>query len=243
MTLIHPDFHSDFGHVSAWVFDLDNTLYPSECDLFSQVDQRMSAYVAEKFDVDLVEARRLQKQYYADYGTTLNGLMRKHDVDPHDFLDYVHDIDHSPLSLCARLNEGLNRIKGKKYVFTNGSVKHAENVLKARGVDHQFDGLFDIALADFEPKPAQGAFDRFLGHFGVDPTKSAMFEDMHRNLETAHAMGFTTVLVRTGKDWSHEPAHLRPAGLDETHAHVHHATDDLADFLLRLTDPAAPVNK
>ncbi|MCG8443121.1 MAG: pyrimidine 5'-nucleotidase [Caulobacterales bacterium] len=223
----------DLAHVAVWVFDLDNTLYPSECDLFAQIDQRMTAFVAEALGVDAAEARAVQKRYYAEHGTTLNGLMRLHGVEPDDYLDYVHDIDLTPVEACANLRARIDALPGRKIVFTNGSRAHAERVVDKRGLAGLFDAVFDIAEAGFEPKPFRAAYDRLVERFAIAPERAAMFEDLPRNLEVAHAMGFTTVLVRTTKDWSHEPIEARPAGPDADHDHVHFATDDLAAFLGR----------
>lgn len=217
--------------IDAWVFDLDNTLYPSEANLFAQVDARMTRYVADALNVDDVAARRIQKDYYAQYGTTLQGLMACHDIDPHDFLDFVHDIDLSALPTCSLLRERVSTLPGKKLVFTNGSRGHAERVLAARGLGDVFDGIHDITAGGFTPKPFEDAYQNFLESFNVAPSSAAMFEDIPRNLEAPHALGMTTVLVRTGVDWSHEPPETRPANLDEQHAHVHFCTDDLTDFL------------
>ncbi len=229
-----------FAHIKAWVFDLDNTLYPSEANLFAQVDKRMTTFVATALGVDETRARKIQKDYYAQYGTTLRGLMLRHDINAHDFLDFVHDIDLSVLDACSVLHANIDALPGRKFVFTNGSQGHAERVLAARGLSGLFDGVFDIAAGDFTPKPHAPAYDAFLSAFDIAPNTAAMFEDIPRNLEVPHAMGMTTVLVRTAHDWSHEPPESRPAGPDEQHAHVHHCTHDLADFLGNVTPPAPP---
>jgi len=226
----------DFRHIDAWVFDLDNTLYPSECDLFDQVDRRMTQFVAEALSLAPTEARALQKRYYVEHGTTLSGLMKLHDIDADAFLDYVHDIDLTPVSACAVLRANIAKLPGKKFVFTNGSLGHAERVVKKRGLEGVFDDMFDIKAAEFTPKPHAPAYDRMLARFAIEPTRAAMFEDIARNLAHPATIGFTTVLVRTGKDWSHEPEHVRPAALDDpTPDHVHHTTDDLTGFLGRVS--------
>ena len=138
-----------FGHVNTWVFDLDNTLYPPHCNLFAQVDQRMTAFIAELLDLDRVEARALQKDYYRTYGTTLHGLMTVHNVDPHTFLDYVHNIDHSPIEPDPALGSVLAELPGRKLIYTNGSVAHAEAVIERLGIAHHFEETFDIVAAEF----------------------------------------------------------------------------------------------
>jgi putative hydrolase of the HAD superfamily len=218
--------------IDTWVFDLDNTLYPAATDLFAQIDAKMTDYVARLLNVEPPEARRIQKLYYAEHGTTLSGLMARHHVDPHDFLHSVHDIDLAPLAPDPGLAQAVAALPGKKLVFTNGSHGHAERVVKKLGLEGLFDDYFDIVAAAFQPKPQRAAFDLLLARHGFDPARAVMFEDLARNLAPAHALGMTTVLVHSAKDWSHEPAGARPAGPgDEKPAHVHHVTDCLRGFL------------
>ena len=218
----------------TWVFDLDNTLYPAECDLFSQIDARMTAYVSALLQVEPGEARRVQKAYYAEYGTTLAGLMAQHQVDPHDFLHHVHDIDVTWVDPDPELATLVRALPGKKLVFTNGSRGHADRVVRRLGLEGLFDDHFDIVATGFAPKPKREAFDRLLEAHAFSPSRAMMFEDLARNLEPAAAMGFTTVLVRSAKDWSHEPEGARPAGAGDAPAHVHHVTDCLKSFLRTL---------
>jgi putative hydrolase of the HAD superfamily len=232
----------DLSHVDTWVFDLDNTLYPSHCDLFAQIDVRMTEFVSRTLSLPHVEARALQKRYYAEHGTTLSGLMAVDNIHPSAFLDYVHEIDLSPLDGVPDLSAALAALPGKRYVFTNGSRRHAENVTRKLRIDHLFDDVFDITAANYTPKPKPEAFDRFFEGTGAEPRRSAMFEDLARNLLPAHQRGMTTVLVRSGKDWGHEPEAARPAGPGEHPPHVHHATDDLVHFLgtLKFGPPKQP---
>ena len=220
---------------SAWVFDLDNTLYPAECDLFAQIDVRMTEFVSNHLNLESSAARALQKQYYSEYGTTLAGMMRHHKIDPERFLSYVHDIDHSPLPVLPELRTVLQELPGRKFVFTNGSLGHAQGVTKAMQLDDVFDGMFGIKEMDYQPKPAQYAFDSFISRFDVAPEHAVFFEDLTRNLEPAHYMGFTTVLVTSDKDWSHEPEGARPASNSQgAPLFVDHITDDLTSFLKAL---------
>jgi putative hydrolase of the HAD superfamily len=215
-----------------WVFDLDNTLYPTECDLFAQIDARMTEFVAKHLDLDVIAAKALQKHYYKTYGTTLNGLMREHGMPARAFLDHVHDLDYTPVTPAPRLRAAIEALPGRKIVFTNGSRGHAERTLAALGLTGLFHDLFDIEATAFRPKPAREAFDALIDAHLVAPERSVMVEDLSRNLLTAHALGFSTVLVWSWKDWSHEPEGARPAGpVTETEDHVHHATDDLTAFL------------
>jgi len=232
---------SPLAHVDTWVFDLDNTLYPAHCNLFAEIDRRMTEFVSRFLRVDPPEARRIQKTYYAEHGTTLNGLMIRHGLSPEAFLDYVHDIDLAPLEGAPDLTGAIAALPGRRFVFTNGSQRHAERVLEKLGLSGLFNGCIDIAASGFTPKHERIAYERFLVSTGSDPAASVMFEDLARNLEPAAALGFTTVLVRSGHDWSHEPAAVRPAGPADKPAHVHHFTDDLQAFLLTMTPRAKPV--
>lgn len=219
-----------FDHVETWVFDLDNTLYPAECDLFAQIDHRMGTFIAERLALSLDEAHALRKRYYFEHGTTLAGLIRQHGVRPHDFLDYVHDIDLDVLAPSPELGAAIDALPGRKLVFTNGCRKHAERVTARLGVRDRFEDIFDIhALEYLNPKPSREGFDRFVRAHGVTAEKAAIFDDLPHNLETAHAIGMTTVWIdcramgrpehTSGHDWTELPAH------------IHHRTEALAPFV------------
>lgn len=227
-----------FRRVEAWIFDLDNTLYPAECNLFAQVDQRMGAFIAELLGVDLAEARRVQKDYYYRYGTTLAGLMQEHKLPPERFLDFVHDIDLAPVCAAPALGAALERLPGRKFIFTNGSKRHAERVAEKLGVLGHFDGLFDIAACNYVPKPSARAYDAFLKAHGVEAKAAAMFEDLPHNLESPHALGMATVLVRSAGTFEH-PAQRAMAEWRALPAHIHHITDDLTGFLEDVLDATA----
>ena len=216
----------------VWVFDLDNTLYPAECDLFAEIDQRMTDFVARFLRMERDEARALQKKYYAEHGTTLKGLMTMHGMAPAEFLEHVHEIDLSPLPVSVALCDAIAALPGRKLVYTNGSRRHAERVTDYMKLSGMFDGLFGIEDSEYHPKPTQSAYDAFCRHHDVDPSRAVFFEDLERNLAPAHAMGFSTVLVHSTKDWSHEPVEARPAGPeDRSHPHVDYVTSDLTGFL------------
>jgi len=222
----------DFTETSAWIFDLDNTLYPAGCNLFAEVDRRMSAFIAEQLSVPLAHARYLQKSYYRQFGTTLSGLMQIHNVDPQGFLDYVHDIDLSPVQEMPELATAIAALPGRKLIFTNGSRRHAERVAEKLGVLHLFEDICDIAARGFVPKPEADAVDRMVQRHGVAPQRAAMFEDMPHNLEAPHALGMTTVLVHSA--YLDHPAQIEMRKWTELPAHIHHATDDLTGFLLAI---------
>ncbi len=193
------------SHIDAWIFDLDNTLYPPVCDLFGQIDVRMSDYVARLLSVDPVEARRIQKQYFHEHGTTLRGLMDAHGVEPSHFLDFVHDIDTSVLSHDRRVIEGIARLPGRKLVFTNGDASYAGRVLDALGLGEAFEGIHDIHACAYVPKPDVRAYQGMLDAWAIDPRRALFVEDMARNLKPAKALGMTTVWVNNGSErGSHE---------------------------------------
>jgi putative hydrolase of the HAD superfamily len=210
-----------FAHIDTWIFDLDNTLYPASCRLFDQIDIRIGAFVSNLLGIDEAEARRIQKAYFYKYGTTLRGLMSEHQVVPDDFLDYVHDIDHSPVPPNQTLDEALHALPGRKLVFTNGTVAHAHKVLARIGVTHHFGDICDI-----------GPYRKFIAQTGIDPTRSAMFEDIARNLEAPHELGMTTVLVTSPDNIDAQHLNALHGGVGKKH--VHHVTDDLAAFLVKL---------
>jgi putative hydrolase of the HAD superfamily len=229
-----------FERTRVWVFDLDNTLYPAECNLFAQVDRRMGEFIARFLGVPYDYARHLQKTYYRQFGTTLCGLMQVHRMDPKPFLDYVHDLDLTGLAEHPELAAEIARLPGRKLIFTNGSRAHAERVAGKIGVLHLFDGIFDICDADYVPKPTPACYEQFLQAHGVDAAASAMFEDMPHNLEAPHALGMTTVLVHSAANYDH-PVQQKIRAWVEPPAHIHHMTDDLAGFLASIA-PAAAVN-
>jgi putative hydrolase of the HAD superfamily len=218
-----------FGHVETWVFDLDNTLYPHHLNLWQQVDERIRDYIARYLKVTAEEAFRLQKDYYNRYGTSMRGLMTEHGMEPDDFLDFVHQIDHSPLTPNAALGAAIEVLPGRKLILTNGTRRHADAVLARLELDRHFDDVFDIVAAELEPKPSPQTYDRFLKAHNVDAARAAMFEDLARNLVVPHALGMTTVLV--------VPEHTREVFREDWELegreapHVDHVTDDLVGFL------------
>ncbi|MEM9422068.1 MAG: pyrimidine 5'-nucleotidase, partial [Pseudomonadota bacterium] len=167
-----------FSHVTTWVFDLDNTLYPAECHLFHQIDARMTSFIAETLDLSAVAARRIQKDYYVRYGTTLSGLMKEHHIPPKDFMRYVHDIDLSGIHRDLALRDAIKALPGRRVIYTNGSQAHAENVAGKLGILDLFDDVFDVEMSDFTPKPQRPAYEIFWSKLGIDPQVAAMFEDM-----------------------------------------------------------------
>ena len=188
------------GHIDCWIFDLDNSLYPASTDLFALIDIRMGDYIQRLLACDPVEARRVQKSYFHEHGTTLAGLMAAHGVDPHDFLDYVHDIDLARLSADPALVAAMDRLPGRKFVFTNGDEAYAGRVLERIGLANAFDGMHDIHAMDYVPKPDPRSYAALLERHAIDPKTALFVEDMARNLEPAKALGMTTVWVDNGSE-------------------------------------------
>jgi putative hydrolase of the HAD superfamily len=218
-----------FADVDTWVFDLDNTLYPHHVNLWHQVDARISEFVGTFLGIAPEEARRIQKDYYLRYGTTMRGMMTEHGVHADDYLAYVHQIDHSPLEPNPAMGAAIAKLPGRKLILTNGSTDHAGKVLERLGIEDHFEAVFDIIAAELEPKPSPQTYEKFLRVHEVNPARSAMFEDLARNLVVPHQLGMTTVLVVPdgSKDVVREDWELE----GREAAHVDHVTNDLTGFL------------
>ncbi|SES32547.1 putative hydrolase of the HAD superfamily [Tranquillimonas rosea] len=213
----------DFAHVRTWVFDLDNTLYPPEARLFDQIERRMTAWMNRTLGMEKDHADRLRQDYWQRYGTTLAGLMAEHGVDPVGYLEDVHRIDLADLAPDPTLAEAIGALPGRKIIYTNGSAPYAARVAGARGLGDAFDAIYGVEHAGYRPKPERAAFERVFARDGVETAAAAMFEDDPRNLEVPHALGLRTV-------------HVAPEATEAPH--IHHHTDDLGGFLLRLRDAA-----
>jgi len=224
---------ASLNHISDWVFDLDNTLYPRECNLFAQIDVLITQYVMDVTRLDYEAARQLQKTYYRDYGTTLNGLMTRHEIDPDHFLNTVHAIDYTPVVPHPDLVAAISALPGRKFILTNGDTSHARNVLGRLGGADLFEGVYDIRSMTYVPKPHRQAYDGFFAHHGIDPRTAVMFDDLEKNLVVPHEVGMSTVQVVAADDFVHEHVEAWELGRT-TGPHVHHITGDLAGFLRNL---------
>ena len=214
-----------FGHVTDWIFDLDNCLYPASTGLFELIDERMGAFIQRLLNCDPVEAKRVQKAHFHEHGTTLAGLMREHEVDPHHFLDDVHSIPLDRVSRDERLARGLARLPGRKIVFTNGDAPYALRVLEALGIGERFDELHDIHASELRPKPEEHGYRLLLDRLGIDPGRAVMVEDMAQNLKPAKKLGMTTVWVDNGSERGNHGHH--PDFIDLTISDVGEWLDDM----------------
>ncbi len=216
------------GHIDSWIFDLDNTLYPASAQLFAQIDVRMGGFIERLLGVDAVEARRVQKELFHSHGMTLPGLMARHQVDPHDFLAHVHDVDIDVVAPHPELAALIARLPGRKFVFTNADAPYAEKVLARLGLSNSFDALHDIHALGYVPKPQAPAYAHLCAAHGIDPNRALFVEDMARNLVPAKAIGMTTVWIDNGSE----------QGPGEARDHIDFITPDvgswLADILPRL---------
>jgi putative hydrolase of the HAD superfamily len=209
---------ADLRQIAVWLFDLDNTLYPAECEFMGLIEARMTDFMERETGLPRDEARALQKRYFHEHGTTLAGLIAHHGVDPEIFIDEVHDVSLDRLQPDPELRAAIERLPGRRLVFTNGGARHADRVLERLGLADQFEAVFHIASADYVPKPNPGTFQRMIRAHGIDPSKTCFFEDSERNLAPAAAIGMTTVLVG---------AHAARS----TAAFVQYRTEKLAPFL------------
>jgi putative hydrolase of the HAD superfamily len=213
-------------HIDCWIFDLDNSLYPASCDLFALIDIRMGEFIQQLLGCGHEEARRVQKGYFRDHGTTLAGLMKAHGTDPREFLDFVHDIDLARLSADPRVIQALDRLPGRKFVFTNGDEAYARRVLDRLGLGNAFDGVHDIHAMDYVPKPDPRAYAAMCALHAIAPERALFVEDMARNLEPAKALGMTTVWVDNGSE---------QAGRDADPAFIDYRIADIGDWLTEIT--------
>jgi putative hydrolase of the HAD superfamily len=213
--------------IETWVFDLDNTLYPGSCRLFAEIEQRMAAFIMAELKLDHDAAHALRRHFYSEHGTTLRGLMNEYGLAPARFLDYVHEIDLSPVKEDAALGAAIAALPGRKLIFTNSTVRHSERVLARLGLGSHFAAIHDIVACDYRPKPDPATYAHFIRHHAVDPRRAAMVEDMAKNLPPAAALGMTTIWVKGG-----------PHTEDDGHgAAIHHIVEctALAPFLMQIS--------
>jgi len=213
--------------IKYWLFDLDNTLYSGDTKVFDQVDKKMSFYISKKLNISLEEAKKIQKNYFQEYNTTLNGMIKNHKINAEEFLDFVHDVDLNFLKRDLNLQNEISNLIGKKYIFTNGSKAHASNVTKRIGIENLFDGVFDIVDSDFVPKPSIEPYKKIIQKYGIDPEYCIFIEDIARNLKPAHELGMKTVWIINDEPW---------AAKFYNENFINYKTDNLSDFLRRINE-------
>ena len=213
--------------IKYWLFDLDNTLYDGATKVFEQVDKKMTKFISEKLSVGPEEARKIQKNYFQEYNTTLNGMIKHHKIDADEFLEFVHDVDLSFLDKDEYLKEEIEKLSGKKIIFTNGSRAHALNVTKRIGIDMLFDGIFDIRDSEFIPKPSAEPYKKIVENYKIEPEYCIFFEDIARNLKPAFELGMKTVWIKNNEPWA---AKFSDADF------VNYRTDKLANFLKEINE-------
>jgi putative hydrolase of the HAD superfamily len=222
---MEPGAQPDFRHVKNWIFDLDNTLYCAGNGIFAQIEGRMTDYVMAFLKLPREEAFARQKALYRRYGTTLNGLMREHGAAADDYLHYVHDIDLTGLQPDAVLAGAIEKLPGRRFVFTNGCRDHAGRILDRLGMTELFEAVWDIRTIDFRPKPEMEAYRCVVEAAGLACGQAALFDDLPQNLVPARAMGMTTIWLKSSAPYGkHMPVDVAPGTID-------HETDDLTAFL------------
>ena len=208
-----------------WIFDLDNTLYSGETKVFEQVNKKMSKYISKKLNISIIEAKKIQKSYFYKFNTTLNGMIKNHQIDANEFLDFVHDVDIDFLKEDRKLNNELNKLNGKKIIFTNGSRKHAQNVTKRLGIDQCFDAIFDIVDSEFIPKPSMEPYKKLINKHKIDPNLCVFIEDIARNLKPAYEIGMKTIWIENDEPWAKEFSESK---------FINYKTKNLSEFLEKL---------
>ena len=211
--------------IKFWIFDLDNTLYSGKTKVFEQIDKKMSKYISQKLDVSIEGAKKIQKNYFHKYNTTLNGMIKNHKINANEFLEFVHDINIDFLKKDLILNEELKKLDGKKIIFTNGSKKHALNVSKKIGIDQHFDDIFDIVDSKFIPKPTIEPYKRLVEKHKIDPKLCVLVEDIARNLKPAYEMGMKTVWIENDEPWAKKFSDS---------SFVNYKTNNLSEFLKKI---------
>ena len=217
----------ELKNIKFWLFDLDNTLYSGATKVFDQVDRKMTDYISNKLGTSKEEAKKIQKNYFMEYNTTLNGLIKNHKIDADEFLEFVHDIDLNFLKKDKQLDREIEKIKGKKIIFTNGSKKHANNVTKRLGIERHFDDIFDIESANFIPKPSIETYKKIIEKYKIEPQYSIFIEDIARNLKPAYELGMKTVWIINNEPWAAE--------FSESNF-INYKTENLSSFLKEIND-------
>ena len=217
----------DLINIKYWIFDLDNTLYSGQTKVFDQVDKKMSSFISKKLEISIKEAKKIQKDYFRKYNTTLSGMIKHHNIDENEFLEFVHDVNLDFLGKNEKLEKEIANISGKKIIFTNGSKAHADNVTKKIGINKLFDGVFDIVEANFIPKPSIEAYKKLIQKYKIEPQYCIFIEDIARNLKPAHELGMKTVWIKNNEPWAAEFSEEN---------FINYRTENLTEFLKEINE-------
>jgi len=182
-----------------WIFDLDNTIYDINLGLFKKISNRITDFIMSKYSLDIDQAKKIQKEYYLKYGLTLRGLIVEKKLEPEEFLDYVHDVEHPELKKNDQLISKIRILEGKKIIFTNATSKHAKKILKILELEDDFDQIIDIKDLEYIPKPDKRSYKKLLKCLNLNKEnldKTIFFEDTVKNLIPAKELGITTVWIK-----------------------------------------------
>jgi len=212
------------SQIDTWIFDLDNTLYSADSGIFQQVGELMGKYLSECLNIEIDEAKKIQKKYYKQHGTTLRGMMDNHGVDPDDFLTKVHRLDYSIVGPNHKLNKELKKLNGRKIIYTNANIQHALDVLEKIELSNFFDEIYDIKMANYIPKPEIAPYEQIIKQFEIKTKSAAMFDDIAKNLVPAKKVGFTSVWIDAGYENFSDDIQASKKYLD-------HETTNITEFL------------
>ena len=212
------------NQVKTWIFDLDNTLYSADSGIFQQVHELMGKFVSNQLNIDIDKAKKIQKNYYKQHGTTLRGMMDNHGVDPDHFLAEVHRLDYSIVGPNKELNIELKKLEGRKIIYTNANMQHTIDVLERIELSNFFNDIYDIKMANYIPKPEMAPYEQLIKQFNIDAKSAAMFDDIAKNLVPAKKVGFTSVWIDAGYENFSDDIKASKSYLD-------HETTNITKFL------------
>ena len=183
--------------ITTLLIDLDGTLYPIENGIWDAISVRMEDYMRNLLTFPQDEIAVKREEYYHRYGTTLKGLQIHHQIDPYEYLKYVHDIPvREYLAPDLELRQMLMDLPQKKWILTNSDEAHSRRILKALEIEDQFEEVLDIIKMGFNNKPDSNVFSDALSMIGsLAPEECVFVDDSVKNLDAAKKMGFNTVLV------------------------------------------------
>jgi putative hydrolase of the HAD superfamily len=216
--------HKSLAHIATWIFDLDLTLYRPEANIMAQVRDRIALYVEQYFEISSEQAHQVRQNYYQQYGTTLGGLMAEHNIEPHGYLDFVHDVDMTKLHPAPELRAAIEGLPGRKLIFTNADAPYAKRVLAKLELDGVFEDIFDIHRMDHVPKPALPSYHALCQELSIDPCRALFVEDSAHNLVPAKAIGMTTI-------WVNNDSQAASSGNE---IHIDHEISDVTEWLSQI---------